>query len=123
MRDHEDRAWKFVDRLGQRGAAVDIQMVGRLVENDHVRTEEGRETEQKRRLFAAREVLDQGVAGLAREADRTGANAHLGFGSIWHQLADVIVGRAVFAQFVKLVLREIGDGYLLRARNCAGKWR
>ena len=53
MRDHDDSAWKFVDRLGKGGAAVDIQMIGRLVENDHVGTEEGRESEQQPRLFAA----------------------------------------------------------------------
>ena len=92
MRDHDDGAWKFIDRLGQRGAAVDVQMVGRLIENDHVGTEEGRKSQQQPRLFAARQAFDQGVAGLAREADRTGAPAHLGFGSVGHQLADVIVG-------------------------------
>jgi hypothetical protein len=42
MGDHDDRARKFIDRLGQRRAAVDVQMVGRLVENDHVGAEEGR---------------------------------------------------------------------------------
>ena len=53
MRDHDDRAGKFVDRFGKRGAAVDVEMVGRLVQDDHVGAEEGRKPEQQPRLLAA----------------------------------------------------------------------
>ncbi len=41
MRDHDDGAGIVVDRLDQRRAAVDVEMVGRLVEDDHVRAVEG----------------------------------------------------------------------------------
>ncbi len=104
MGNHDDRAGKLVDRLGKGSTAVDVQMVGRLVENDHVGTEEGRQSQQQPGFFAARQTLDQGVAGLAGEADRAGAPAHLGLSGIRHQLANVIVGRAVEIELVDLVL-------------------
>ena len=54
--DHDHGAGKFVDRLGERGAAVDVEMVGRLVENDQLRAEERRKPEQQPRLLAARQA-------------------------------------------------------------------
>src|SRR5258708_16089152 len=115
MRDHDDRAGKFIDRFGKRGTAVDVQMVGWLVEDDHVGTEESRKSQQQPRFFAARQTPDQRVAGLAREADRAGAPTHLGLGGVRHQLADVIVGRTVFAQFLYLVLPKLSYRNLLAA--------
>ncbi len=37
MADQNDSAGKGIQRLDQRLAAVDVQMVGRFVQNDHVR--------------------------------------------------------------------------------------
>src|SRR4051812_22922069 len=122
VRDHDDGAGKIVDRFGQRRAAVDVQMVGRLVEDDHVRAVERGEPEQQPRLLAARQALDQGIAGLAGEADRANASAHLGLGRIGHQLSDVIVGRAVEVELVDLMLREIADRELFRPCDPAREW-
>ncbi len=54
MRDQDHRARIIVDRLDQRGAAVDVEMVGRFVEDDEMRAAEGGETQQQPRLLAAR---------------------------------------------------------------------
>ena len=123
MRDHDDGAREFVDRFGKRSAAVDIEMVGRFVEDDHVGAEEGRKPEQQPRLLAAGQALDQGVAGLARKADRADACAHLALRRIRHQPADMIVGRAVGIELVELVLGEIADRQFFRARDAARKRR
>ena len=53
VRDQDHRAGIIVDRLDQRGAAVDVEMVGRLVEDDEMRRGEGRKAEQQPRLLAA----------------------------------------------------------------------
>ena len=80
MRDQNDRALVIVDRLDQRGAAVDVEMVRRLVEDQKMRPVEGRDAEQQPRLFAAREIGDFGVGLDAGKADlrRAAANARLG---------------------------------------------
>ena len=81
VRDQDHGARIIVDRLDQRGAAVDVEMVGRLVEDDEVGPGEGREPEQQPRLLAARERRDLGVAVLAGKPDRADAGAHLRFGA------------------------------------------
>ena len=54
MRDQNDGAFIIVDRLDQRGAAVDVEMVRRLVEDEEMRRVEGGDAEQQSRLFASR---------------------------------------------------------------------
>jgi hypothetical protein len=51
-------------------AAVDVEMVRRLVEDEQVRALEGREPHQQPRLLAARQLVLTGVVGLrAGEAE------------------------------------------------------
>ena len=57
VRDQDHGAGIVVDRLDQRGAAVDVEMVGRLVEDEEMRPGEGREPEQQPRLLAAGETF------------------------------------------------------------------
>ena len=58
VRHQDDRAGIVVDRLDQGRAAVDVEMVGRLVEDEQVRAAEGREAEHQPRLLAAGQLLD-----------------------------------------------------------------
>ena len=109
MGDHDDGAGKFVDGLGKRRAAVDVQMVGGFVENDHVGAEESRKSQQQPGFFAARQILHQRVTGLAGEADGAGAPAYLALGGIGHQPANVIVGRSVEIKFIDLMLGKVPD--------------
>jgi len=57
-------ARKFIDRLRASAARlVDVQMVGRLVQNDHVGTEEGRKSQQQPRFFSPPDkAFDERVA-------------------------------------------------------------
>ena len=92
MGHHDHGAGIVVDGLDQRGAAVDVEMVGGLVEHDEMRPVEGREAEQQPRLLAAGEIGDGGIRHGGRKADGAGAGAHLRLRCVRHQLADVIVG-------------------------------
>ena len=68
MADQDDRALIVVDRLDQRLAAVDVEMVGRLVEHQDMRPMERGEGEQQPRLLAARQRLAFGIGQLRAEA-------------------------------------------------------
>ena len=82
----------FGERLDQRLAAVDVEMVGRLVEDQQVGAGEGGEAEQQPRLLAAGEVARRRVHLARGEAERAGAGADLRLGRVGHQLADMVVG-------------------------------
>ena len=75
MRDEDAGAFVFVDRVDQLGAAVDVEMVGRLVEDEELRAVESGEAHQQARLLAARELRDAGVGAAAGKADQRGAAA------------------------------------------------
>ncbi len=87
VRDQNGRAREVVDRLDQGSAAVDVEMVGRLVEDQKMRAAVGGEAERQPRLLAAREPLDRRVGGLAGEAERACCGSDLGFGFVGHQFA------------------------------------
>jgi len=123
MRDHDHGAGKIVDRLGKRGAAVDVEMVCRLVEDDQVGPEEGGKPEQEPRLLPAGEVGDPGIGGGGRKADRAGLAAHRGLLCIGHQLAHVFVHAAVLVEFVELMLCEVGNAELFGARHASRERR
>ena len=114
MADQDDRAFIFVEAVDQRLAAVDVQMVGRLVENEQVRRCEGGEREKQPRLLAAGQLAG-GRVGLVGAKTRGGrAGALLRFGRVRHQGGDMIVSGVLRVQLVELVLGEIAEGQLLR---------
>ena len=53
MRDEDDSAFIFIDRFNECRAAVDIEMVGRLVHDQQMRTMKCRKTHQQAGFFAA----------------------------------------------------------------------
>ena len=61
VRHQDHRARIVVDRLDQRRAAVDVEMIGRLVEHHEMRPAEGRKPEQQPRLFAAGKLAGRRV--------------------------------------------------------------
>ena len=69
MRDQDDGAGKVVQRMDQRFAAVDVEMVGRLVEDEQVRPVEGGKPHQQPRLLAAGQILGGRVHLLGRQAE------------------------------------------------------
>ena len=66
-------------------------------------------------------LLTRVSPALAGKPDRADTAAHLGFGRIRHQLADVVVGRTVEIELVDLMLREIADRESFGARDPAGE--
>ena len=119
MADKDDRAVIGGDRLDQRGARLDVEMVGRLVQHHDVRRVEGGEGQQQPRLLAARELGDLGHHLVGAEAEEAAAGADLGFHLVRHLLLHVAEGRAVHVEFVDLVLGEIADAQLGRAHDAA----
>jgi len=58
MRDQHHGAFIFIDRSDQRGAAVDVEMVCRFVQNQEMGRVERGDAQQQPRLLAARQPLD-----------------------------------------------------------------
>ena len=104
--DQDHRALVVVERAHQRLARIDVEVVGRLVEDQQVRPVEGRQREQQARLLAAREVLRLGVGLADAEAERAELGAPLRLGGVGHQVEHVLVGRLAGGQVVHLVLGE-----------------
>ena len=68
MADHHDRAVEIAQRLGQRFAHVEIQVIGGLIEQQHVRATVCQQGQCKPRLLAAAEGVDDLERALAGEA-------------------------------------------------------
>jgi len=123
MGDQDHGARIIVDAGDQRRAAVDVEMVGRLVEEHEMGTVEGCEPQQKPRALAARELRRRRIGLGARKSDRPCAGAHLCLRLIRHQATQVIIGALVGSKLVELMLREIADLELVGARDPAGHRR
>ena len=121
VRDQHHGALKLVQRQNQRLAAVDVEVVGRLVEDDQVRPVERGKAEQQPRLFTAREILGRRFHPVRRQAEAGHAGAHLRFSRLRHQHAHMLDGAFVRAQLIQLMLGEEGDLQLGGAGHLAGQ--
>jgi hypothetical protein len=74
--DQDHRALIFVERLDQRLARIDVQVVGRLVEDQHVRRVARDQRQREPRALAARELADLGRRLRARKAEAAELRAH-----------------------------------------------
>ena len=118
MADQDDGARKVVDRLGERRAAVDVEMVGRLVEDEEMRAGESREPQQQPRLLAARQVARPACRRLAAEKPiGAGAGAYLAPPARRASACGHGCRACRPRQFVELMLREIADLQLVGARH------
>src|SRR6476661_4066403 len=109
VRDQHHRAGKIVEGLDQRRAAVNVEMVGRLVENDEMRRIKGGKSKQQSRLLAAREFLNLRVAGKSGKTNGPNSRTHLRFRCVRHESTHMIVGTRVGLKLVELVLGEVSD--------------
>ena len=112
--DDDDRTFVGVERMVQRIAAVDIKVVGRLIEDEHMRGIKGHQRKQQTCLFAARKVLDLGVAFLAFECKAAELGTDFMFDHIRHQGRHVLIRGFITAQLIGLVLRKIPDAQFVR---------
>src|SRR5579872_5224980 len=123
MRDHDHRTRKIIDCFYQGGPAVDIEVVGWFVQNDHVGAEERGKAQQQPGFLTPRETPDECVAGFTGEADRAGTATNLALGSGRHQPSNVIIGRGIKVELIKLMLGKIANRKLFGPGDPAGKWR
>ncbi len=109
MGDHQHRALIVVERIEKRPAAVDIEVVGRFVEDQKVRAVHRDDVQQQAGAFATREVLDLGLDLFRRHAEAAQARAAAGFGLIRPGAADHLQRRVFRIHGFDLVLVEPGD--------------
>ena len=74
--DHHDRAAKAGQRLDQRIARIDVEMVGRLVEDQNMRRLARDQRERQPRPLAARQLAHRDIDLVAREAEPAELRAH-----------------------------------------------
>src|SRR5205823_11457387 len=102
-------------------ARVHVEMVGRLIEQQHVRGIARRERQQQPRLLAARQHADLEVGPIAREAEAAELGAYLGLLRARPERAvHVIERRRLVVEALLLVLREIADAQPRRLLELAG---
>src|ERR1700729_2424401 len=94
-------------------------MVGRLIEDEELRSIEGGKPHHKAPLFAAGQGIDFGVGPCAGETDHRRTAADFGYGLSAHALGDVLVDAPARFEFVDLMLGEIADLKTVRARHLA----
>ena len=117
--DHHEPALEALERVGERRAHVDVQVVRRLVEQQQVRPRVHHEREREPRALPARERADALVHAVPGEAEAAeeGARARLvepGVG-----LAQRLVGGRRRVQALDLVLGEVARcGASPPARGC-----
>src|SRR5829696_1798106 len=121
--DEDDRTLEVVDRLHQGGAAVDIEVVRRLVEDEEMGPAEGGKPHEQARLLAAGQRRDRRVGLGAGKAEPAAAGPDLRLRRVGHALGDVKIGRRALFQLVELVLGEIGRHELRLAFHRPGKRR
>ena len=121
--DQDDRAVVFHQCVDQRFAAIDVEMVGRLVEDQDVRAMEGRQCQQQPRFLTARKLAARRIRLGGAETERAELGPPLRFRRLRHQLHHVIVGRRIRLQVVELMLREIADVDFLRPEHVSGQRR
>ena len=75
--DHHHRAAEFGERLDQRLARLDVEMVGRLVEDQDMRRVARDQRERQPRPLAARELPHRDIRLVAGKAEAAELRAHL----------------------------------------------
>ena len=77
MRDHDERSAVVLQRFGERLAHLDVEVIGRLVEEQEVRARAHDQREREARLLAAREAPDGGLRHRAAEVEAAQVVAQL----------------------------------------------
>ena len=85
MADQHHRAVEIVERLQQLVARVDVEMVGRLVEDQQIGLVERRQRQHQPRPLAARQIADLGQLLVGGEAEAAQLRAHLLHGQLGPQ--------------------------------------
>src|SRR4029077_19458427 len=118
--DENDGAFIIVERIEQRTAAVDIEMVRRLVEDQKMRRAHRQQVWQKPRAFAAGQIRNGGFLLVERKPELREPRAARGF-AVVRPLAPQNVERRVFGiERFDLMLMKPADLEALLALHRAG---
>jgi hypothetical protein len=113
VRDHDHRALIVLQSQRQRVAHVEIEMIGRLVQQQQIRSLPDQQSQRQPRFFAAgkgRDGLQRPVAGKAEAAEKIAQRLIAGPLIRCLQMAQ---GTPVRPQLLELVLGEVADGQSL----------
>ncbi len=119
--DQQHRALVFAERANQRVARVDVEMVGRLVEDQQAGRLAGGQRQQQARPLAAGEVLRRRVGAVRIQAEAGELGAHLRRRGLRQRARHVGHRRVGRHQLGLLVLGEIPDAQLAGAAHFAGE--
>ncbi len=123
MGDQQHRPFVVVQRLHQGAAAVDVEVVGRLVEDQQVRGLHGHQMQQQPRPLAARQVEGRGLHLVRRQAELGQSRAAARLGLFRQGAADHVQRRLFRVHGLDLVLVEPADPHPRLARQFAGHRR
>ena len=106
-------------RVNERFAAFDIEVVGRLVEDQQVRRRQGGQQERQTRFLPTRQAAHFGVCliGAKAETCKTGAQSGLTFGGAFAH--EVLQRCFVDEQLIHLVLGKEADAQLVGCDHAA----
>ena len=119
MRDHDERALEIGERLRERFAHLDVEVVRGLVEQQQVGALPDDERQREARLLAAREARHRLRHLVAAEVEAAEEIAQLLLALAGRDAAHVPERDLLQAQLVDLVLREVADAQALRAMHLA----
>ncbi len=123
MRDEHERALELGQGDGQRLARLQVEVVGRLVEQQQVGAQPHDEREGEPRLLAAGEGCDRSRRHVAGEVEAPEIVAQLLLARVPCDAREVPERRFVVAQHLDLMLREIADREPLVEDRLAGERR
>ena len=109
MRDKDQRTFVRRQRDSQRLSSFDIQMIGRLIEQQQVGALPGDQRKCATRLLAARHRANQRSGEFTGKSVLTEKLSELLLACFWREPAQVLQRRLIGAQLIELVLREVAD--------------
>ena len=109
MADHDHRATEAAERLDQRLARLDVEMVGRLIEDQNMRRISRDQRKRQPRPLAARELAHFDIRLVPGKSEPAELRADRALWRRREQALHMLERRLVGDQFLDLMLREITD--------------
>ena len=108
--------------MHQGPAGIDVEMVGRLIEQQDMRLVRRHQGEQQARLFATGQIFRRRVGLTLGKPEAAQLGAHHRRCGVGQTLGHMVERRLVGDQFFRLMLGEIADTQLLRRRDAPRQW-
>ncbi|TWG79689.1 hypothetical protein L602_000600000890 [Cupriavidus gilardii J11] len=128
MRDQDQRALELGQRHGQRLSRVEVQVIGRFVQQQQVGLLPDDERQRQPGLLAAGEGRDRRGRHVAAEVEAAQEVAQFLLARVRRETRQLLQRRIVIAQGLQLVLREVADLQALamtqracQRRQCVGQ--